>query len=81
MVNSNFGDDRRFCSSCATYVAFLVSPVAAYCASCGDHVALFSPEDMSRFRAGAKQARAPFQLPGTRVPARRGKRVTRAATG
>lgn len=50
MTIHNFYDDRRFCSSCRSYVYYLLSPCAAYCVECSARVCLFSQADMASFR-------------------------------
>ena len=82
MANGNFYDDRRFCASCATYVPFLVSPHASYCARCGERVALFSPDDMSRFRSTTSSSPLPVSPPGSlavQLMAKKRSAVNRAA--
>ena len=52
--------DERYCPTCARYVAYLRSPDGAWCAFCGEEVALVPFEDQlaltadRRVRRGSK---------------------------
>jgi hypothetical protein len=71
MATSNFYEDRRYCVACRAYVHYLLSPRAAYCASCGEVVQLFSPPDLERFRGslGSERPEAPRGRRAAPVPA------------
>ncbi len=57
MQTNNYYDDRRFCDACGSYMRFLQSPSAAYCAECGGRVRIFSPGDMATFRSSLASKR------------------------
>ena len=57
MATSDFYEDRRFCRACRRYANYLQSPNAAYCSTCGERVALFSPDDLARFRSALRPER------------------------
>lgn len=65
MGTHNYYEDRRFCSTCRSYVRFLLSPNAAYCTDCGGSVRLFSPGDLVDFRRSlsSKAAANPIASP------------------
>ncbi len=49
MTHGDFQTDRKYCSHCQAYVAYLASPVQCYCAQCGGETRLLSPEDWETF--------------------------------
>jgi hypothetical protein len=58
MDNLDYYSDRKFCSECKGYVAYLMSVDKSFCATCGTEVRLFSKEDWSSFNE-SMQARRP----------------------
>ncbi|HEX9794943.1 MAG TPA: hypothetical protein VGC54_13255 [Planctomycetota bacterium] len=51
MATTNYYEEKKFCPSCSTYVRFLQSPAASYCAECGSRVLLFNRRDRANFQA------------------------------
>ena len=49
MDQLDYYSDRKFCTSCAAYVPYLMSVDRSYCAQCGAPVKLFSTEDWATF--------------------------------
>ncbi|HRV83100.1 MAG TPA: hypothetical protein P5218_16835 [Planctomycetota bacterium] len=49
MTYGDFETDRKFCSHCQAYVAYLASPTQCFCTQCGEEVRLMSPTDWERF--------------------------------
>lgn len=58
MERFDYYTDRKFCPSCRTYVAYLMSIEHSYCAQCGCEVRLFSEEDWRSFN-DSLQAKRP----------------------
>ena len=54
----DYYSDRKFCTQCNAYVAYLMSVDHSYCAECGTEVRLFSKEDWSAFNE-SMQAKRP----------------------
>jgi hypothetical protein len=54
---SDFYHDVRYCAACASYVPYLCSPRASYCAWCGEEVTLFSAPDQARFQEELRRTR------------------------
>ncbi len=52
MSPNSFYDDRKFCTACDDYVAYLAGMDRSYCVQCGSKVRLFSEEDWNRFQNG-----------------------------
>lgn len=57
-MDHGFYDDRKFCSTCETYVAYLKSVSKSFCTQCGEEVQLFSEQDREEFQASLKDRRA-----------------------
>lgn len=53
----DFYNDKKWCSSCRSYVPYLMSIEHSYCAECGTEVRLFSKEDWKAFSAGMDERR------------------------
>jgi hypothetical protein len=49
METPDYYNDRKFCSHCNQYVAYLMSIEHSYCVECGKEVRLFSQQDWSSF--------------------------------
>lgn len=49
MNYGEFQHDRKYCSHCQAYVAYLASPTLSYCTQCGGEVRLMSPKDWEVF--------------------------------
>ena len=52
MSLNSFYDDRKFCTACDNYVAYLSGLDRSYCVQCGSEVRLFSADDWDRFQNG-----------------------------
>lgn len=52
MSPNSFYDDRKFCTACDDYVAYLAGMDRSYCVQCGSEVRLFSADDWTRFQNG-----------------------------
>ncbi|MEZ6005095.1 MAG: hypothetical protein R3F17_12260 [Planctomycetota bacterium] len=49
MTYGDFYSDRKYCTHCQAYVAYLASPLTCYCAQCGGEVRILSPRDWEAF--------------------------------
>ena len=50
MEHADYYSDRKYCSKCDNYVAYLMSVEHSYCVECGSEVRLFSKEDWGEFQ-------------------------------
>jgi len=57
METTDYYSDRKFCTHCNGYVAYLMSVDKSYCANCGQEVRLFSKEDWSTFHQTIQERR------------------------
>ena len=49
MDQRDFYQEKKWCSSCNTYVRYLMSVDHSYCVQCSNKVRLFSHDDAQRF--------------------------------
>jgi hypothetical protein len=49
MNRFDYYSDRKYCSSCNSYVPYLMSFEHSYCVRCGAEVRLFSKDDWTNF--------------------------------
>lgn len=45
----DFYTETKWCTTCKTYVRYIMSVNASYCVHCGATVRMFNPEDSQRF--------------------------------
>ncbi|HVS09337.1 MAG TPA: hypothetical protein VMS76_05625 [Planctomycetota bacterium] len=57
MENLDYYSDRKFCSHCNGYVAYLMSVDHSYCVTCGNEVRLFSKDDWTAFNDSMQSKR------------------------
>jgi hypothetical protein len=76
METPDYYSDRKFCSHCNRYVAYLMSIEHSYCAECGKEVRLFSQQDWSSFHQqmeerkpkGGRPRKSGVQQPSAQQP-------------
>jgi len=57
MDQSDFYNDRKFCTHCDGYVPYLQSMEKSFCVDCGGEVRLFSEADWTTFNEEMKERR------------------------
>lgn len=57
MEPADYYNDRKYCTHCRDYVAYLQSMDQSYCAVCGSQVRLFSEDDWNTFTESLKDRR------------------------
>jgi len=55
MDQTDFYNDRKYCTACDAYVPYLQSMEHSYCALCGAQVRLFSEADWNAFNESLKE--------------------------
>jgi hypothetical protein len=53
----DFYTETKWCPQCKTYVRYMMSVNASYCAACGAAVRLFNKEDLERFNDDMEKRR------------------------
>jgi len=75
-MRSGFYEDARYCSTCETYVRYLLAVDVAYCATCGAVVSLYAERDLRRvLDTGSRGRGAERRAEDDRARAREPRRI------